>query len=57
MVATWEGAAREAYYVQQTRWGTAWAELTDALGQFQRATGTSATEYSAGETANAAAWG
>lgn len=57
MVATWEGAAQSAYLVQQTKWDAAWDELTQALQMFQNATDTANSGYSAGESANTAAWG
>ncbi|NAZ74685.1 WXG100 family type VII secretion target [Kineococcus sp. T13] len=57
MVATWEGAAQNAYYAQQSKWDNAWSELTAALGDFQRATSNAASDYEAGERANTALWG
>jgi early secretory antigenic target protein ESAT-6 len=57
MVATWQGDAQAAYQVQQTKWDTAWNDLTSALQQFQTATDTSNADYQAGENANTAAWG
>lgn len=57
MVATWEGSAQEAYRVQQTRWDTAWNDLTQALAGLQNTTQRSNEEYSAGESANTALWG
>ena len=57
MVATWEGSAQEAYRVQQTRWDTAWNDLTQALQGLQATTQRSNDDYSAGEAANTASWG
>lgn len=57
MVATWEGSAQDAYRVQQTRWETAWNDLTQALTGLQTTTQRSNDDYSAGESANTALWG
>lgn len=57
MVATWEGGAQAAYYASQTKWDTAWDELTQALQAFQRSTDTATGDYQAGEAANTASWG
>jgi WXG100 family type VII secretion target len=56
MVATWEGGAQAAYYAAQTKWDTAWEDLTQALQAFQRSTGAAHDDYQAGETANTASW-
>ncbi len=57
MVATWEGAAQAAYFVQQTAWDTAWTDLNQALTGLQNATSRSTEDYAAGEAANTASWG
>lgn len=57
MVATWEGSAQTAYFAQQTKWDSAWDELTQALQMFQNATDTANSGYQAGETANTGSWG
>ena len=56
MVASWEGAAQSAYAAHQAKWDSAWAELTEALQAFQRATDTANASYQAGESANASSW-
>ena len=57
MVATWEGSAQAAYHGHQTRWDSAWDELTSALAEFRRATGVAHGDYRAGESANTARFG
>ncbi|MGI4894999.1 MAG: WXG100 family type VII secretion target [Janthinobacterium lividum] len=57
MVATWDGDAQIAYHEQQTKWDTAWVDLTDALKQLQIATMTSHDGFQAGESSNTSSWG
>ncbi len=57
MVATWEGSAQQAYQAQQTKWDTAWNDLTAALGNLQTSTQRSNEDHSNGESTNTAAWG
>ena len=57
MVASWEGAAQASYAGDQAKWDAAWADLTEALQAFQRATDTANSGYQAGESANASSWG
>ncbi|NAE18348.1 WXG100 family type VII secretion target, partial [Enterococcus hirae] len=45
LVASWDGAAQEAYGRQQDTWNQAWSELTDALSGLQRATDTANQGY------------
>lgn len=52
MISTWEGSAQAAYYAHQQQWDSAWDELTMALADFRRATGTANADYQAGEALN-----
>jgi 6 kDa early secretory antigenic target len=53
LTAAWDGAAREAYQVEQTKLDQAAAELNQVLAQIGTAVGTANTSYQAAERANA----
>lgn len=54
LVATWEGAAREAYDQRQAQWRTAAGQLTAMLTDIQRALDESARDYAHTERRNVA---
>jgi early secretory antigenic target protein ESAT-6 len=52
LVGAWEGAAREAYHVQQTKLDQAANELNQVLSQIGVAVGTANDSYQAAERSN-----
>jgi len=52
LVATWEGAAQEAYGVRQARWREASTELSGMLRDIKRALDESAADYYRTEMSN-----
>lgn len=57
MLSTWSGAAQQSYHGAQQQWDQGWQELTQALQELQRATGTANDGYNAGERANIGRFG
>jgi 6 kDa early secretory antigenic target len=53
LVATWQGAAQEAYSTHQAAWTRASNDLKAILANIQRALGESLQEYQATESRNA----
>jgi len=54
LVATWDGAAREAYDLRQRQWSAAAADLSAILRDIKIAVDDSAAEYQATEQRNRA---
>lgn len=54
LTAAWDGAARDAYQMQQQKLDTAAAELNQVLAQIGTAVGTANDSYNAAERANTA---
>lgn len=54
LTAAWDGAARDAYQVQQTKLDQAAAELNQVLAQIGTAVGTANDSYQAAERSNTA---
>lgn len=57
MVSTWDGSAREAYYVQKQKWDTAAAAMSQILQQIGTSVDTAHQSYQATESRNAGLWG
>ncbi|MFB9237001.1 WXG100 family type VII secretion target [Plantactinospora siamensis] len=53
LVATWEGAARQAYEQRQARWRSAAQDLRQMLGEIRVAVDESAADYLSTERRNA----
>jgi 6 kDa early secretory antigenic target len=53
LTAAWDGAARDAYHVQQNKLDQAAAELNQVLAQIGTAVGTANDSYQAAERSNA----
>ena len=53
LVATWDGAAKEAYLARQTRWRRAADDLAASLADIRRALDESAERYASTERGNA----
>ncbi len=56
LVASWDGAARDAYQSYQLQWNQALTELNGVLNQISAALGTAHDNYQQAETANAGMW-
>ncbi|MFC7549080.1 WXG100 family type VII secretion target [Plantactinospora sp. GCM10030261] len=57
LVATWEGAAREAYEQRQARWRTAAQDLRQMLAEIKLAVDDSAADYVNTEKRNTGLFG
>ena len=56
MVASWDGQAREAYFVQKAKWEQASAAMAQILAQMGQAVQDAHSNYSAAETSNTNLW-
>jgi WXG100 family type VII secretion target len=56
MVATWDGAASEAYNEKQRQWDTSAGELNQVLAQIGAALGTANQNYQDAERRNTGLW-
>lgn len=52
LIATWEGAAQEAYAIRQTKWRQAAGDLTQMLRDIQAAVTDSAANFQQAEDRN-----
>jgi len=56
MVATWTGAAQQAYHERKTQWDTAAANLSQVLNNIAQAVGHAHENYTAAELSARNAW-
>ncbi len=56
MIAEWDGAAREQYYIRQTEWDTAATGIKELLGTYSTKVTQAGERMSTTETTNTNIW-
>jgi 6 kDa early secretory antigenic target len=56
-LASWTGAAQQAYYAAKTKWNAASADMAAVVQQLSTVIGTANTNYQGAERANVSMWG